>query len=99
MSRISRVRSKFFKVVKSNITFYMGEEGEESEAGILYVGSVLFATPECNESRTVQGKHLPVVLFTVGADGKGWYWLPRQDICDCTEEFDPKKQTSTPFLS
>jgi hypothetical protein len=31
MARTIRVRSKFFKVVESHITFYMGEEGEESE--------------------------------------------------------------------
>ena len=43
------------------------------------------------------GKHVPVVLITVGADGKGWYWLPRKQFDACTEEFDPKKQTSTPF--
>jgi hypothetical protein len=92
-------RSKFFKVVEPDITFYMGEEGEESEAGSLYKGSVLFVAVEGDESRTLHGRKLPVFLFTVGADGKGWYWLPRKRFYGCTEGFDPKKETSTPFLS
>ena len=96
MPRNKRDRSEFFKVL-SDATFYMGEEGYESEAGSFYVGSVLFAAVQGNESRMLHGKRVPVILFTVGADGKGWYWLPRKQFDACTEKFDPKKQTSTPF--
>jgi len=43
---------QFFKVI-SGVTHYMGKEGEESEAGSLYVGSVLVAAVEGIEKRTL----------------------------------------------
>jgi hypothetical protein len=97
MARLDRDRSAFFKVVEPDITLYMGEEGEESEAGSLYLDSILFAAILGNESRMLRGKRVPVVLFTIGADGKGWYWLPRKQFDAYTAAFDPRKQTSTPF--
>jgi hypothetical protein len=73
------------------------KKGEESEAGTLQVGAVIFAAVQGTESRTLYGKRVPVILFTVGADGKGWYWLPRKQFDACKEKFDSKKQTSIPF--
>jgi hypothetical protein len=63
------------------------------------VGSIIFAAVLGNESRTLYGKRVPVILFTVGADGKEWYWLPRNQFDVCTEKLDQWKQTSTPLVS
>jgi hypothetical protein len=52
--------------------------GEASVAGTLFVGSELFATLHGNESRVLNGRREPVIVFSVGADGKGLYWLPRR---------------------
>jgi hypothetical protein len=49
-ARASRDSSRFFKVI-SGVTFYTGKEGVESEAGRLYVGSVLH-TAVAEESRS-----------------------------------------------
>jgi hypothetical protein len=84
MPKLNRDRSQFFKVI-SGVTFYMGKEGAESEAGQLHVGSVLYATIETGEKRTLDGQRIPVILFKIGADGKGLYWLPRNDFYRCTE--------------
>jgi hypothetical protein len=73
------------------------KKGEESEAGTLQVGAVIFAAVQGTESRMLYGKRVPVILFTAGADGKGWYWLPQKQFEARTEKFDPKKETSTPF--
>jgi hypothetical protein len=51
MPTLNRNRSQLFKVI-SGVTHYMGKEGSESEAGTLYVGSILVATVESNERRT-----------------------------------------------
>jgi hypothetical protein len=46
---------QFFKVI-SDATFYMGEEGKESEAGSFYLGSVLVASVGGTERRTLGGE-------------------------------------------
>src|ERR1041385_2395084 len=97
MPTIDRDRSQLFKVI-SGVTHYMGKEGSESEAGTLYVGSILVATVEGNERRTLRGRRVPVILFTVGADGKGWYWLSRNEFYRCTEKVHQGQQTDVPFL-
>jgi hypothetical protein len=84
-----------FKVI-SGATFYTGREGAESEAGRLHVGSVLQAAV-ANENRTLDGLRVPVVLFKIGSDGRGWYWLPRGDFYRCTEKFNPGPTTIVPF--
>lgn len=71
MAKVNRDRSAFLKIL-SDVTLYMGEEGDESEAGTLPTGAVIFDAVRGTESRTLGGKHVPVVLITVGADGKGW---------------------------
>ena len=78
MPRASQDPSQFFKVI-SGATFYTGKEGAESEAGRLYVGSVLH-TAVANENRTLEGQRVLVVLFKIGTDGRGWYWLSRRDL-------------------
>jgi hypothetical protein len=60
------------------------------------LGSVLHAA-EVNENRTLDGQRVPVVLFKIGTDGKGWYWLPRGDFYRCTEKYNPGTTTSVPF--
>ena len=80
-----RVNMRQFFKVTSGDTFYMGKEGEESEAGTFYLGSVLVASVEGTERRTLGGQRVRVVLFKIGTDGKGWYWLPRNDFYRCTE--------------
>ena len=95
MPRASQDPSQFFKVI-SGATFYTGKEGAESEAGRLYVGSVLH-TAVANENRTLEGQRVLVVLFKIGTDGRGWYWLPRGDFYRCTEKFNPGLTTSVPF--
>jgi hypothetical protein len=62
------MRPQSFKVISGD-TFYMGKEGSESEAGRLHVGSVLWAAV-ANESRTLGGERVRVVLFKIGTDGK-----------------------------
>jgi len=90
------MRPQFFKVI-SRDTFYMGKEGSESEAGRLYVGSVLCAAV-ASESRTLRGQRVRVVLFKIGTDGKGWYWLPRNDFYRCTERVSRGTDTSMTFV-
>jgi hypothetical protein len=84
MPRLNRERSLSFKVI-SGVTFYMGKEGAESEAGQLHVGSVLHAAVRRGEKRTLRGQRVLVILFKIGADGKGLYWLPRNEFYRCTE--------------
>jgi len=72
---------------------------ETSEAGMLPVGAELFAAIHGNETRVLNGKREPVIVFSVGADGKGLYWLPRRVFDSCTEWFDPKKRTSILFTN
>jgi len=96
MPGVNRDRLQFSKVI-SGITHYMGKEGEESEAGSLYVGSVLVVAVEGIEKRTLGGQRVRVILFKIGVDGKGWYWLPRNDFYRCTEKFNPENQTNVPF--
>jgi hypothetical protein len=95
MLRASQDSSRFFKVI-SGATFYTGKEGAESEADRLCVGSVLHAAV-ANENRTLDGQRVPVVLFKIGTDGRGWYWLPRGDSYRCAEKFNPGPTTSVPF--
>jgi hypothetical protein len=89
------MRPQFFKVISGD-TFYMGKEGSESEAGSFYLGSVLVASVGGTERRTLGGERVRVVLFKIGTDGKGWYWLPRNDFYRCTERVSG--DTGTPFL-
>ena len=96
MPGVNRDRLQFFKVI-SGITHYMGKEGEESEAGSLYGGSALVAAVEGIERRTLGGQRVRVILFKIGVDGKGWYWLPRNDFYRCTEKLNPGNQTNVPF--
>jgi len=72
------MRPQFFKVTSGD-TFYKGKAGSECEAGRLYVGSVL-CVAVANENRTLVGERVRVVLFKIGTDGKGWYWLPWNDF-------------------
>jgi len=90
-----RMRMQFFKVTSGD-TFYMGKEGKESEAGSFYLGSVLVASVGGTERRTLGGERVRVVLFKIGTDGKGWYWLPRNDFYRCTERVSG--DTGMPFL-
>jgi hypothetical protein len=53
------MRLQFFKVISGD-TFYMGKKGFESEAGTLYVGSILCAAA-ANESRTLRGQRVRVI--------------------------------------
>ena len=89
------MRLQFFKVTSGD-TFYMGKEGKESEAGSFYLGSVLVASVGGTERRTLRGQRVRVVLFKT--DGKGWYWLPRNDFYRCTEKVSLGTDTSMPFL-
>ena len=78
MPSANRDRLQFFKVI-SGVTHHMGKEGEESEAGSLYVGSVLSLAVEGIEKRTLLGgQRVRVILFKIGVEGKGWYRLPRR---------------------
>ena len=74
----------------------MGKEGKESEAGSFYLGSVLCASVGGTERRTLGEERVRVVLFKIGTDGKGWYWLPRIEFYRCTERVSG--ETSMPFL-
>jgi hypothetical protein len=74
----------------------MGKEGSESEAGSFYLGSVLVASVGGTERRTLGGQRVRVVMFKIGTDGKGWYWLPRIEFYRCTERVSG--ETSMPFL-
>jgi hypothetical protein len=49
------------------------------------LGSVLVASIGGTETRTLGGELVRVVLFKIVTDGKGWYWLPRNDFYRCTE--------------
>jgi len=91
------MRPQFFKVISGG-TFYMGKEGKESEAGSFYLGSVLVASVGGTERRMLRGQRCRVVLFKIGTDGKGWYWLPRNDFYRCTEKVSRGTHTSTPFV-
>jgi len=66
MPGVNRDRLQFFKVI-SGITHYMGKEREESEAGSLYVGSVLIAAVDGIEKRTLDGQRVRVILFKITA--------------------------------
>lgn len=60
----NRDRLQSFKVI-SGVTHYMGKEGAESEAGSLYVGSVLVAAVDGIEKRTLDGQRVRVILFKI----------------------------------
>lgn len=47
----------------------------------------------------LHGKRVPVILFIVGADGKGCYWLPHKKFDACTRKIDQLKQMSRPDLA
>jgi hypothetical protein len=96
MPTVNRDRSQLFKVI-SGVTHYMGKEGSESEAGTLYVGSILVATVESNERRTLRGRRVPVIRFTVGADGKGQYWLPRNEFTAALKRSSNGSRPMCPF--
>ncbi len=96
MPGANRDRLQSFKVI-SGVTHYMGKEGAESEAGSLYVGSVLVAAVEGFEKRTLDCQRVRVILFKIGVDGKGWYWLPRNEFYRCTEKCNPGSQTNVPL--
>jgi hypothetical protein len=60
------------------------------------LGSVLVASVGGTERRTLGEERVRVVLFKIGTDGKGWYWLPRIEFYRCTERVSG--ETSMPFL-
>lgn len=89
-------RTAFAKAVRE-VSYYKGQVEEESEeAGRLRPGDVIFAVLEDHEIRTLNGKRLPVTLFTIGPDVT-FYWLPRRQFAACMEKFDVKTQTNRPF--
>jgi len=75
----------------------MGKEGAESEAGSLYVGTVLVAAVDEIQKRRLDGQRVRVILFKIGVDGKGWCWLPRNEFYRCTEKCSPGNETNMPL--
>ena len=81
--RMNRVRTTFRTT--SSITAYRDqEEGYAQDPYPLPEGAIIWAADKNDETRTLNGKNIRVILFTIGGSGI-WYWIPREQFVRLTE--------------
>jgi len=84
-----------FKTTREATAYREQEEGYAEDLCEVRAGTTIWAAVAADEKRTLNGRHVNVVLFTI--DTSGWYWMPRDEFQRSTEKFDVKKQTGIPF--
>ncbi len=70
------------------------EEGYAEDDVKMGVGSVFHVANE-TETKTLHGRKVEAVLFTIGGSG-GWFWMPKTEFVQSTEQHDIKSQTGIP---
>jgi hypothetical protein len=62
----------------------------------IQAGVTIFAAVADDDTRTLNGKSVKVVRFTLDTL-PGWFWLPRSEFVASTVPHDVKTQTGKPF--
>jgi hypothetical protein len=84
-----------FKTTRETTVNREQEEGYAEDPREVRSGTTIWAAVAGDEQRTLNGRPVKVVLFTI--DTSGWYWMPRDEFLRSAEEFDIKQQTGIPF--
>jgi hypothetical protein len=90
----NRVRSPY-KTTRAVTAYRDQEEGYADDPYPIEAGITIFAAIADDETRTLNGKPVKVVLFTLGTGG--WLWLPRSEFLRSAVPNDVTTQTGTPF--
>lgn len=72
------------------------KDGYADDSMPIHAGVTIFAAVADDETRTLTGKPVKVVRFTLDIL-PGWFWLLRSEFDNSTEPYDVKTQTGTPF--
>jgi hypothetical protein len=86
---------KPYRTTRDVVAYKEQEEGYAEDIYPVREGTTIFAVDGADKRRSLDGKPVKVVLFTIGTGG--WYWMPRDQFVEFTEEFDVKSQTGVPF--
>ena len=78
-------RNTQFRTTSSITAYRDQEEGYAADPHPLPKGAIIWAADKSEETRTLNGRAIRVVLFTVGGSGI-WYWIPREQFERLTEK-------------
>ena len=84
-----------FKTTREIIVYREQEEGYAEDPCEVRSGTTIWAAVAADEKRTLNGRPVNVVLFTIDTSGR--YWMPRDEFLRSAEECDIKQQTGIPF--
>jgi hypothetical protein len=80
-----------FKATRDIVAYIEQEEGYAEESYPVRAGTAIFVASAADKTRTLDGKSVRAVLFTI--DTSGWYWMPRSEFLRSTEKVDVTPQS------